>query len=95
MMPATMTSAGSAVDFERHREPLDHVGAVAGDRGLRDRDDRAFSSAGVIFGDDDDEAGDHKPNQSANEKVRAYDRLARDCPDLAPADDVGRRDGKA
>ena len=93
-MPATMTSAGSAVDFERDREALDHVGAVAGDGGLRDRHDRALAGAGVVFGDDDDEAGDHKPDKAADEEARAGDDLARDRADLAPADDIGRRDGE-
>ena len=95
MMPATMTSAGSAVEFERHREALDHVGAVAGDRSLRDRHHRTFSRAGVIFGDDDDEAGDREANQPANEQTRATDRLARDGSNLAPADNIGGRDREA
>ena len=70
MMPATMTSAGSAVEFERHREALDDVGAVAGDRGLGDRDHRALAGAGVIFGDDDDQAGDDEADEAADEQVR-------------------------
>jgi hypothetical protein len=41
--------------FQRDREALDDVGAVAGDRGLGDRDDRALVGAGVVFGDDDDQ----------------------------------------
>ena len=44
--------------LERHREALDHVGAVAGDRGLRDRHHRALAGAGVVFGDPHDQAGD-------------------------------------
>ncbi len=42
--------------FERDGEALDDVGAVAGDRGFGDRVDRALARAGVVFGDDDDEA---------------------------------------
>ena len=95
MMPATMTSAGSAVEFERHREALDHVGAVAGDGSLRDRDDRALARAGVIFGDDDDQAGDDKADDAADEQVDARHRLARHRSDLAPANDELRRDGEA
>ena len=93
-MPATMTRAGSAVEFERYREALDHVRAVAGDGSLRDRHDRAFPGAGVVFGDDDDKSGDHKPDQAADEEARANDRLAGDCADIAPADDIGRRNGE-
>ncbi len=92
-MPATMTSAGSAVEFERDREALDHIGAVAGDRGLRDGDNRAFAGAGIVFGDHDDKAGDDKADEPADEQVRAEDGLARHCPDLAPADHIARSEG--
>ena len=94
-MPPRMTSAGSAVEFERHREPLNDVGAVAGDGGLGDRDDRALARAGIIFGDDDDEARDHKAEDAADEEVRTGDSLAGDRADRAPTDNIGRRNGEA
>src|ERR1700691_2370463 len=68
--------------FKRDREALDHVGAVAGDRRLRNRHDRALAGSRVIFGDDDDQTGDHKPNQAADEEVRACDDLAGDRADI-------------
>ena len=76
MMPATITSAGSAVDFERHGEALDDVGAVAGDRGLGDRHHRALAGAGVVLGDPDDQAGDDEADDAAEEQVEAGDRDA-------------------
>ena len=69
MMPAMMTSAGSAVDFERDGEALDDVGAVAGDRGLGDRAHRAVVGAGVVLGDPDDQAGDDQADDAAEEQV--------------------------
>ena len=81
MMPATMTSAGSAVEFERDRQTLDHVGAVTGYRGLRDRRHGALAGAGVVFGDDDDEARYGEADQAADEQVRAGDDLSVDGPD--------------
>ena len=62
--------------FERDREALDDIGAMSGDRGLRDGDDRPLAGAGVIFGDDDDETGHHKPDEAAEEKMPAVDRRA-------------------
>ncbi len=94
-MPATMTSAGSAVEFERHRETLDHVGAMAGDGSLRDRNHRALAGAGVIFGDDDDEAGNHEADEAAYEQVGAGDSFVGDGADLAPTDDELGGDCKA
>ena len=85
MMPATMTSAGSAVDFERDREALDDVGAVAGDRGLRDRHHRTLAGAGVVFGDPHDQAGDDQADEAAEEKVRAGDDVAGDRADRRPS----------
>ena len=87
MMPADDDQRRQRRRFERHREALDDVGAVAGDRGLRDRHHRALAGAGVVFGDDDDEAGDDEADEAADEQVRAGDRLAGDRADLAPADD--------
>ena len=46
--------------FQRDGETLDNVGAVAGDRCLGDRIDRALVGAGVVFGDHDDERGHHE-----------------------------------
>ena len=66
-----MTIAGSAVAFERDRQALDDVGAVAGDRGLGDRLHRAEIGAGVIFGDPDDQPGDEQPDDAAQEQIRA------------------------
>ena len=68
---------------------------MAGDRRLGDRHDRTLAGAGVIFGDDDDEAGHHEADQAADEQIRPDDRLAGDGSDLAPADDELRRDGEA
>ena len=66
-----MTSAGSAVDFHRDRQTLDHVGAVTGDRGLGDRLHRAIVGAGVVFGDPDDQAGDDEADDAAPEQRHA------------------------
>ena len=68
-MPAMMTSAGSAVDFERDREALDDVGAVAGDRGLGDRAHRAEVGAGVVLGDHDDQRRHDQPDDAAEEQA--------------------------
>ena len=65
-MPAMITMAGAAVDFHRDRQALDDVGAVAGDRGRRDRLDRAEIGAGVVFGDPDDQAGHHQADDGAD-----------------------------
>ncbi len=59
--------------FERDREALDDVGAVAGDRSLRDRDDRALARAGVVLGDPDDQAGDDEADDAADEEAGAVD----------------------
>ena len=63
-----MTSAGSAVRFERDREPLDHVGAVTRDGSVGDRLHRAEVRAGVVFGDDDDERRDDEADHRAAEQ---------------------------
>ena len=92
-MPPTMTMRRQRRRFQRDREALDDVGAVAGDRGLGDRVDRALAGAGVVFGDHDDEAGDHQADEAADEQVRAGDGHAGDGADVAPAD--GQRGGDA
>ena len=87
MMPPTMTMRRQRRRFQRDREALDDVGAVTGDRGLGDRDDRTLAGAGVIFGDDDDEAGHHEADEAADEQVRAGDRASPAAvPNVAPAD---------
>ncbi len=73
--------------FERHGEALDDVGAVAGDRGLGDRLDRALVGAGVVFGDPHDQPGHQQAEQAADEQVGAGDLDAAGTDaDLAPAD---------
>ena len=54
--------------FQRHREALDDVGAVAGHRGLRDRAHRAIIGAGVVLGDPDDQAGHRETDDAADEQ---------------------------
>ena len=54
--------------FHRHGKALDHVGAVASDRGLGDRLHRAEIGAGVIFGDDHDQRGDDEADDAAIEQ---------------------------
>ena len=70
-MPAQIRSAGQRRGFHRHRETGDDVGAVAGDRGLRHRLDRAVIGAGVVFGDPHDQAGDDQADQRAPEQRHA------------------------
>ena len=62
--------------LERDGEALDDVGAVAGDRGFRDRVDRAAARAGVVFGDDDDEARDDEAGNAAPEQAPRREGLA-------------------
>ena len=57
--------------FHRDREALDHVGAVAGDRGGRDRLHRTIVGAGVVFGDPDDQPGDDQTDDAAFEQRHA------------------------
>ena len=52
--------------FERDRQALNDVGAVAGDRGRGDRLHRAEIGAGVVFGDPDDQAGHHQADDGAD-----------------------------
>ena len=68
---------GKGRRFERDCEALDHVGAVAGYGGLRDGDHGTLAGAGVIFGDDDDQAGDGEADEAADEEVLAGDRRHR------------------
>ena len=63
-----MTSVGKRGRFERDRQALDDIGAVAGDRSLRDRLHRAEIRAGVVFGDPDDQPGHHQSNDAAKEQ---------------------------
>ena len=79
--------------FQRDREALDDVGAVAGDRGLGDRVHRALVGAGVVLGDHHDQRRHHEADQAADEQVLAGDGHAGDGADLAPAD--GHRGGAA
>ena len=85
MMPPTMTSAGSAVDFERHGEALDHVGAMTGDRRLGDRHHRALARAGVVLGDVDDRRRHGEADEAAQEQRVAGDLDAVGLADHAPA----------
>src|SRR5690606_36395764 len=55
--------------FQRYRKALNDIGAVAGDRGFGNRIHRAAIGAGVIFGDDDDQAGDDEAGDAAPEQV--------------------------
>ncbi len=57
--------------FHRDREALDHVGAVTGDRGRRDRLHRAIVGAGVVFGDPDDQPGNDEAGDAAFEQRHA------------------------
>ncbi len=72
-----MTIVGSAVELERNREPLDDVGAVAGDRGFGDRLHRAVVGAGVVLGDPHDQTGDRQAGDAAEEQRRAAIGLSR------------------
>ena len=47
--------------FQRHGEPLNHVGAVPRHRGLRDGTNRTLACAGIVLGDPHDQAGDDEP----------------------------------
>ncbi len=73
-MPAMMTSAGSAVDFERDGKALDHVRTVPRHRGLADRADRAIADSCVVFGDDDDCRRHHEADHAAPEQIHASER---------------------
>ena len=55
--------------FQGHREALDDVGAVAGHRGLGDRDHRTLAGAGVVLGDDDDEQRHRETDQRAGKEA--------------------------
>ena len=57
--------------FEADRQTLDHVGAVAGLRGLGDRLHRTVVGAGIIFGDPDQRAGQAEADQHAPEQLHA------------------------
>ena len=82
--------------LERDREALDHVGAVAGDRRLRDRHDRALAGAGVVLGDPHDQAGDDEAEDAADEQVLAGDRRCRRrCRSRPSRSTIVRRDGEA
>ncbi len=72
--------------FHRHRETRDDVGAVAGDRGLRHRLDRAIVGAGVVLGDPDDQAGDGEADQRAPEQRHAGELAVADLQHGAHAD---------
>ena len=64
--------------FQRDREALDDVGAVAGDRGLGDRTHRAIVGAGVVLGDHHDQGGDDQADDAAEKEVpRGEDRAGR------------------
>ena len=74
--------------FHRHRETGDDVGAVAGDRGLGDRLDRAIVGAGVVLGDPHDQAGDGEADQRAPEQRHAGERLVADLEHRVHADEA-------
>ena len=73
--------------FQRNGQPLNDIGAVPRHRSLRDRDDRPLAGAGIIFGDDDDEAGHDEAEEPADEELQPGDRMAAaPTPIVAPAD---------
>ena len=57
--------------FKADRQTLDHVGAMAGLRGLGDALHRAEVGAGVVFGNPHQQAGDRQADQHAPEQVPA------------------------
>ncbi|MCY1289337.1 hypothetical protein D9M70_384260 [compost metagenome] len=76
--------------FQRDGKPLDHVGAMAGDRSLGDRVHRPFVGAGIIFRDHHDQ-GRHDQAENATEKqIPAGDVLAVNRTNGAPSDRKGR-----
>ena len=91
-----MTMAGRRGRLHRDGEALDHVGAVAGDGGRRDRLDRAEVGAGVVFGDVDDEAGHDQADDAAIEQRRGGEHGRsggeRDAEADQPMDDAGDAD---
>ena len=72
--------------FQRHREALDDVGAMAGDRSLGDGHHRTLARAGIIFGDVDDGAGHREADEADRNRPKPVTRLAGDHADRAPAD---------
>jgi hypothetical protein len=79
--------------LHRHRQALDDVGRVAGDRGLGDAVDRAELGAGVVFGHPHQEAGDDQADDAAIVQVPALERDAADAVGLGhPDHQVGDRD---
>ena len=57
--------------FERNGETLDHVGAVARHRGLRDGPHGTEADAGIVLGDHHDEGRDGETDDGAPEQVLA------------------------
>ena len=84
MIPAMMTIAGPAVDFERYRESLDHVGAVPRHRRLGDRPHRSEARAGIVLGDHDDEGGHREADESAPEERARSECLPGIGAEIAP-----------
>ena len=57
--------------LHRHGKALDHVGAVTGHRGPRDRLHRPIIGAGEVFGDPDDQSGHYEADDAAIKQLRA------------------------
>ncbi len=59
---------GNGRGFHGNRQPLDDVGAVTGDRGLSDRDDRTFAGGRIVLGHDDKARRHRQTDQTAIEQ---------------------------
>ncbi|MNX91641.1 hypothetical protein D3C86_1237380 [compost metagenome] len=87
--------------FQRDRQTLDHIGAVARDRGVGHRLDRTEAGAGVELGDDHDARRDQQADDARPEQVHRLDQqplhldpaggdqLMDDPPDRADRQDAG------
>ena len=76
MMPATMTSAGSAVDSSETARPWMTLVPWPVTRGLGDRLHRAEVRAGVVLGDHDDERRDGEADDGAPEQAASEVKVA-------------------
>ena len=67
--------------FQRNRQPLNDVGAVPGNGGFGDRLHRPEIGAGIVFRDPDDQSGNGKAHNAANEQRGAGIGLAWNRPE--------------